>query len=116
MHAEDLRRLRADTALSALGLVPELATEDLVLLHYRGGLFALASIIEIKSWEPSARTTTQRRLPFLFELGNPANGTALRPANFDFTFWEKNWMPFVRAAGHFLTLSLRLTTADLGYF
>ena len=46
-----LARLEVDGALIRLGLVPELATEDLVLLRHQNRLLAFASLIEIKSWE-----------------------------------------------------------------
>jgi len=90
-----LARLEVDGALIRLGLVPELATEDLVLLRHQNRLLAFASLIEIKSWEASARRSSQPRRPFLFDVDNPSNGTALRCDNFEFNFWEKNWMPFV---------------------
>ena len=90
-----LTRLDVDSALTKLGLVPELATEDLVLFRYEDRLLALASLIEIKSWEASARRSNQRRRPFLFDVHHPSNGTALHCDNVAFNFWEKNWMPFV---------------------
>jgi len=90
-----LERIVVDDALLRLGLVPELATEDLVVLRHNGRLLAVASLIEIKSWQASARHANQPRRPFLFDVHNPSNGTALTCANCDFNFWEKNWMPFV---------------------
>ena len=94
LHVHNLRRLGVDGALLKSGLVPELATEDLVLLQHGGRTIAVASLIEIRSWEASARRAKQPRLPFLFDLAAPENGTALRASNFAFNFWEKNWMPF----------------------
>ena len=94
MHVRGLKRLALDGAFMKLGLVPELATEDLVLLRYRQRLLAVASLIEIKSWETSARRSNQPRRPFIFAVDDPAGGKALRCDNFQFNFWEKNWMPF----------------------
>ena len=51
LRVHDLRRLVVDPPLLRLGLVPELATEDLVLLRHGGRMLAFGSLIEIKSWE-----------------------------------------------------------------
>jgi len=93
VHAASMTRLEVDPALTRLGLVPELSTEDLVLIRYKSDVLAFSSLITIKSWEASERRATQRRLPFLFNLANPSNGTMVT-CDFRFGRWEKNWMPF----------------------
>lgn len=104
LRVHSLQRLQVDRPLHALGLVPELATEDLVLVRHGGRILALASLIEIKSWEASARRSNQRRRPFIFDIAQPQNGTSLRCQNCDFNPWEKNWMPFVHDDGRLLAV------------
>ena len=90
LRVHSLRRLQVDRPLRKLGLVPELATEDLVLLRFGDRMLAFASLIEIRSWETSARRSNQRRRPFIFDLEDPQNGTALTCSNCNFNPWEKN--------------------------
>jgi len=104
LRANNLQRLIVDGALLRLGMVPELATEDLVLLQYQGKMLAFASLIEIKSWEASARRSNQKRRPFVFELDAPGNGTKLQSTNFKMKPWEKNWMPWVHDDGRLLAV------------
>ena len=142
LRVSDLTRVAIDGALSRLGLVPELATEDLVLLRcgpcalsldsarvplelhcppaavmlcralrgawpqkklshlwssagrlaiarYQNQLLAVASLIEIKSRESSARRANQARRPFLFDVRHPSNGTALVCDNVEFKYWVR---------------------------
>ncbi|KAL3914040.1 MAG: hypothetical protein SGPRY_007768, partial [Prymnesium sp.] len=56
-------------------------------------LIAFASLIQIRTWQVSERQANQKRLPFIFDLDRPSNGSVVK-CDFRFGRWEKNWMPF----------------------
>jgi hypothetical protein len=61
----------------------------LAIARYQNQLLAVASLIEIKSRESSARRANQARRPFLFDVRHPSNGTALVCDNVEFKYWVR---------------------------
>ena len=61
----------------------------LAIARYQSQLLAVASLIEIKSRESSARRANQARRPFLFDVRHPSNGTALVCDNVEFKYWVR---------------------------